>query len=436
MSPASETAHGVSSKPMHDFFSVEALERQFQRYCTGHHDVFAGAPKVPLGYDGIRLDLFERDKDKHLRAMSRKLLQGRYTFARWLIASIPKGNGDTRDIAVAGVRDAIVQRAIYEAVYDRIDARLGPNAYGFRRRTNAHKAVHAIRNHFNEGRTSVFDADIQKFFDTVDHDLLMTKVRALGLDDLLVTLIWRFLRTGRTRRDGDLVSTNTKGLPQGGVLSGLLANLFLAEFDETVSRCFAGLVRYADDFVVCCSSEAECREAHELCASELSKLKLQLHPKKTLPLVRAEDGLDFLGFTITQDAIRIRAGNIDRFKARVEGVIEEWRNRGYDSGAQALRALVWALSFKVRGPGQEHVQEMLDRRLLDHPYRRNWPAFFRIATDETQFSELDRWLRRRISAVMWDRYRARVTLSQMQENGLPSLVNTVWKARRRVDVAV
>lgn len=421
-------------------FTVRSLEKTYADFKRSRHDVFSEAPRVLKGSDGITLAQFERDSSKHLRAISRKVIQGRYTFAPWRVAGIPKEGGDVRMISIAGIRDALVQRALYNVIYEPVDKELGPYCYGFRREMNAHRAVKEIRSLFARKKTFVFDADIEKFFDRVRHSTLMSKLAPLGLDDRATKLVWRFLRTGhieRVQEDGSTSEVRTHvsdiGLPQGGVLSGLLANLYLAEFDRAISAKVPGLVRYADDFVVCCVSADQCALARAVAAQELGKVHLALHPKKTKDLVLAEDGVDFVGFTITPTSTRIRQSNVDRFKSRINTTIDEWVSEDDParSNEDALRDLVWRLSFKIRGPDQRHIEAMIDIGLLDHPYRRNWPAFFRIVDDEEQFRDLDRWVRTRISEVMAHRRQCRVTLKDMRRLGLPSLVNACWKSRRR-----
>lgn len=417
------------------YFTVAALEEGYRRYCDNHFDIYAGRPRVPRGHDGISLELFEPEKEKHFRAISRKVLQGRYTFAPWRLVPIPKSGGETREIAIAGIRDALVQRGLYEALYARVEAQLGRESHGFRKGLSAHTAVAAIREHFKNGRTFVFDADVRKFFDSVDHALLLSKVEALGLDPVAENLVWRFLRTGHRTPDGVVLPTKTVGVPQGGVVSGLLANLFLSEFDRAVSSTFKGLVRYADDFVICCDSPAECDSARELSEQRLASLKLQLHPTKTRAMVNAADGVNFLGFLIKPGSTRISQSNVDRFKGRIRNEVTEWHAEAFNTHVHGLSVLVRRLSLRIRGPGQEHIKVMLDRNLLDHPHRRNWPAFFRIADDIQQFRGLDRWIHRQISHAMWAKFQKRIRVRNWQRNamsaGLPSLVNAVWKSRRR-----
>src|SRR5262249_4956094 len=157
----------------------------------------------------------------------------------------------------------------YEYLYPLVDAKLSPSVFGYRKGMNAHDAVRLIRKHFAEARAFVFDADLRKFFDTVNHDVLLAMVRRLNLDRRAHDLIRRFLKTGRVpqaqveehkkrkeKQTKYIPEPRTIGVPQGGVLSGLLSNLYLSQFDGSIRKRYQGFVRYADDFLVCCQSEA------------------------------------------------------------------------------------------------------------------------------------------------------------------------------------
>lgn len=428
-----------------DHFSLEALDASFERLLDGHFDVIAERPRISTGSDRIELDLFQRDKQKHLSAAGRKVLSGRYTFSPFLERQIPKdGSKEMRTISIASIRDSIVQRAIYDYLYPFVDTLLADGVvFGYRKRVSAHDAIGVIRRHFADGLTYVFEADLEKFFDTVDHDILLGKVADLGIDDRVQTLIRRFLKTGKIpseqvqehreakgKQRKFSPESRVKGVPQGGVLSGLLSNLYLADFDAQMLSRHDGLVRYADDFLVCCREEAECHDAHRLADSLLTPLKVNLHPspKKTKPCVRAESGVEFLGFRISPDRVRVRGRNITKFKDRIRKVIEKQKLR--PSPGATLKRLCWRLSFKIRGPDEEQLRKLAERGRTVSVARRSWIGFFRIVDDIEQIKNLDRWIRKEVAVFMWKKHRVRVTASQMRRLGLPSLVNSLWKARK------
>lgn len=429
--------------PFEDFFSVEHLDGVVESILDGHFDVIRERPRVSTGADRIDLDLFLRDRDKHIAAISRKVLEGRFTFNPFMEREIPKADSrDMRTISISSIRDGIVQRALYHYAYESVDDRLSPAVFGYRRGKSAHDAVRQIRSNFNDGLTSVFDADLKRFFDTVNHDVLLDQVCTLGLDERAETLVRRFLKTGRVPSDQVEEHRTAKGkkrkfspesrllgVPQGGVLSGLLSNLYLADFDATVQTHHTGYIRYADDFLICCRSEEDCEAARELVEQTLLPLRVTLNPDKTRTCVSGERGVDFLGFRISTERVRVRRGNVKKFKDRIREVIENQEVK--PTPEKTLRSLAWRLSFKIRGPNEAQLEKLEEHGQQVALGRRSWIGFFRIVDDLDQIRRLDRWIREQVSRFMWDKHACRVKLTDMQEYGMPSLVNTLFKARRR-----
>ena len=430
------------------FFEPAALKENFDRLLEGHYDVIKKKHRVSIGADKIDLSLFRRDQDKHLRAVQRKVMQGRYTFSAFLEHEIPKVDSkDMRTISIASIRDTIVQRALYNYLYDQVDARLDDSIYGYRRGRSAHDAVKKIRWHFREKRVFVFDADLSKFFDEIDHETMMEKVNRLdGIAPVASKLIFRFLKTRKiSPTEGKRVKEakgkllkykperRTAGVPQGGVLSGLLSNLYLAEFDQEVVSEFSGYVRYADDFVICCESKAECASLREYVKVHLPKGS-RLNESKTTDCVLADRGVDFLGFRITSSKLRVRGRNIGKFKQRIDGVIAKQTEIKFSKWEKALGYLVRNIKLKIEGPREEDLQEYANAGFTVAKYRRSWIGFFRIVDDDEQIRQIDRWLRTRVKLYMWKRFRVKLSFTQLQEAGLPTLLNTKYKARKSLPI--
>ena len=422
-------------------FSVENLDATVEEIIDNHFDVVAERCRISTGADRIELAHFLRDREKHVTAISRKVLSGRFTFNPFLEREIPKPESkDTRTISIASIRDSVVQRTLYHHVYELIEARLSESVFGYRNGRSAHDAVRLIKRYLKDGRVFVFDADLRKFFDTLDHDVLLSQVGTLGLEERATTLIRRFLKTGRIPSK-QVIEHRTAtgkqrkyspeprivGVPQGGVLSGLLSNLYLSEFDAKSRQQHEGYVRYADDFLVCCSSEDECLQVRALAEKTLSQLKVGLHPDKTKTCVSGELGVNFLGFRISTRGVRVRGRNVAKFKSRIKGVLASQELR--DSPEQTLQSLVLRLSYKIRGPNKEQIRKLAERGKRVSLGRRSWIGYFRIVDDIDQIRRLDRWLRGQVSRFMAENYRQRTTLCVMQSYGLPSLVNCLWKAR-------
>ena len=424
-----------------EHLEVKSLRQDFEELKKSHLDVLLDCPRIATGADRIDLFSFERQIDKHLRAINRKVLQKRYTFSPFLERKIPKdGSSELRIISLSTIRDTLVQRALYKSLQSQINDRLIDNVYAYRPGYNAHQAVLQAYNYRRLKLDYVFDADLSKFFDSVDHDLLLFQLEALNLPCTVTTLLRRFLKAGRISSDQTEehktrkgqqrkyeVKQRVLGLPQGGVLSGMLANLYLAGFDRMVSEYHAGYIRYADDFIVCCRSKNECAEVTELVTEKLEKLKLSLNRAKTNECILPSKGVEFLGFKITSESIRVRSANIHKFKDRISQVISSQKRRRHRR--DTLQALCDRLAFKIRGPTQDQMGRLVTHGLAQHPYRRNWIGFFRIINDENQVRLLDNWIRRRVSAYMWKAHRKSIKFEQMKACGLPTLLNYLYRAR-------
>jgi group II intron reverse transcriptase/maturase len=210
---------------------------------------------------------------------------------------IPKDGGKTRSLGIPTVRDRVVQAAaklvlepIFEADFE------GTPSFGFRPGLGPHEALAAVSQNAQQGYRWVVDADIEQFFDTLDHQQLMAALRRRISDGELLRLLYRWLKAGYLV-DGEYHDTD-QGSPQGGVLSPLLANVYLLAFDraQQSQKSFLGrLTRYADDFVIQCGTAEHAVRALEWARGELARLGLRLHPEKTR-VVTDREGFDFLGF--------------------------------------------------------------------------------------------------------------------------------------------
>jgi group II intron reverse transcriptase/maturase len=432
--PAPPHADAVSSS-FEDFFSIEALQRDYARLLRSKFDFVAHDSYLPAGADRLDRQRFERQLDQHLRAIHRKVLQNRWTFSPFLEKAIPKIGGGERIISLATIRDTLVQRALYEYLYPLIDPRLDASCIAYRRGRGAHNAVRMIRAALDTGLVHVLDADIIGFFDNVAHDILLEKLESLPIDPRAFRLIATYARTPRVKaEDRDLAdqarppsaylrTARSRGLPQGGVLSGILANLFLVPLDREMQQGANVHVRYADDFVVCCPTVSEAQSARDRAEAILKAIDLELHPDKTR-LIDANDGIEFVGFSLRPGRTSVRGTNIGKFKSRIRSVIDTHTARY--AAAEDLRLLVRRLKYKIVGP----AEELLEHHLAKHPFRRSWIGYYRVIDDDRQIKKLDNWILRQVSLYAWNSHHRKFTAQDIRAAGLPSLFGTMWKARK------
>ena len=262
-----------------------------------------GAP----GIDGVAFEAIEKAEggaEKYLESISEELKGKTYKPMPVRRVYIPKSDGGKRPLGIPAIKDRIVQMAAKLVIEPIFEADFQENSYGFRPKRNAHQAIEDITLHLNKGYTQVIDADISKYFDTIPHDKLLKLVTKRIVDKHILKLIkmWLNAPVVEEREDGKKeYRGNDKGTPQGGVISPLLANIYLNVLDtlwkvkEIEEKMRARLVRYADDFVVLCKGNTE--RILEGIKRTTNHLGLSLNEKKTR-VVEAREGFNFLGFNI------------------------------------------------------------------------------------------------------------------------------------------
>ena len=405
------------------WYDVRTLEAIYRRLVASKRDIFTDEERpIPVGWDGRSRQTFEKQLDQHLRAASRQIASGRYQFRPFAYVEIEKPDGDTRKIAMASIRDRIVQQAVYDEFYECVEPALLPCAHAYRVGRSPHSAISAVRSALRDGREYLLKSDFVKFFDRLDHDLLMERVSSLVEDPLLVHLIWRYIRTPEMPKSGPrhpIIGSRQQGVPQGGVLSGLLSNLYVTSFDKELMGHGYYLVRYADDFVILCKSEKERSFAKVQATKAADQIKLELHPDKT-DEVEAQDGIDFVGFRVTANHVSVRDWNVKNFKQRILDTIQDEKYIPNSKlHRRPIKRLINHLNSKIYGGVPK-----------DGGPRRSWLAFFRIVDDIDQLTRLNRWLWQEFSNWHFEHYGTRLSHKQVRELGLRSLVTEYWRVRR------
>ena len=275
------------------------------------------ANKGSPGADGMTIGELPDYLRKHWPAIRERLFEGTYSPQPVKRVEIPKPGGGVRKLGVPTVLDRLVQQAVLQVLQSRWDPTFSEHSYGFRPRRSAHQAVAQAQQFIAEGYNWVVDIDLEKFFDRVNHDLLMDRVAKRVSDRRLLKLIRAFLNAG-VLEDG-LVKSVDEGTPQGGPLSPLLSNLLLDEFDQELARRGLRFCRYADD----CNIYVRSRRAGErvmasACRFLTTRLRLKVNESKSA--VARPDERKFLGFTLstgTEPQRQISQKALDRFTSRI-----------------------------------------------------------------------------------------------------------------------
>ncbi len=252
------------------------------------------------GVDGVTIGEFENDQPKNLAMLQNELLQKTYSPFPLLKILVDKGNGESRALCIPTIKDRVVQTAVLHLIEPILEKEFEECSFAFRKGRSVKQAVYKIKSYYDDGYRWVVDADIDAFFDSVDHNLLMAKVGKYIKEKDPVSLIETWIQSEVW--DGKSLQRMDKGIPQGSPLSPILANLFLDELDEEMLKKGQKYIRFADDFLVLCKSSDKAKTALELTEESLRKLCLKLDEKD---IVSFDQGFKYLGVTFMRSLIMV-----------------------------------------------------------------------------------------------------------------------------------
>ena len=352
-----------------------------------------GAP----GCDGQTIEQFASHDEANLQALHEQLKAKTYHPRPVKRVEIPKPGGGTRPLGIPTVRDRIVQQAVLQILQPIFEAKFSDYSHGFRPKRGCATALSIVDRAVKFGYEWIVDADIEKFFDTVDHEVLLDALHEEVTDGSVLGLIRMFLESGVLLDGGELEPTEL-GTPQGGPLSPLLANIYLHPLDVAMKENGCGLVRYADDFVIFTKTRQRAEEALELATIVLGGLKLRLHPEKT-HIAAIDEGFDFLGFRYFRDGRGmlqkvVRRKSVQRFR---EAVRSRTKRHAGQKRPKPQRCTVRRLRKNQR------VQEMVAAL---NRYLRGWHWYFKgVATSwRDYFANFDKFVRRRLRSAISGRF--------------------------------
>ncbi len=343
------------------------------------------------GIDGMTVEALPAWLQEHWAGVREQLLAGTYRPQPVKRQLIPKAGGGERELGIPTVVDRLIQQALLQVLQPIFDPTFSDHSYGFRPGRRAHDAVRHAQGYVQEGRRWVVDVDLEKFFDRVNHDILMGRLAKRIEDRRVLRLVRRYLEAGVMIQG--VVMERHEGTPQGGPLSPLLANVLLDEVDKELEKRGHAFVRYADDGNVYVRSKRAGERVMALLRRLYGDLKLRINESKSA-VARVWDR-KFLGFSLW-----VGAGKTIRVRVA-------------EKALNAMKQRVRSMTRRLGGRSLEQVIGTL------RPYLLGWKAYFRLAETPQVFRELDEWIRHRLRAIQLKQWkRGRTTHRELVSRGL------------------
>jgi RNA-directed DNA polymerase len=370
------------TKVMEVVLDAENLKRAYKKVVEND-----GAP----GVDGVTADNLKTYLAANWNQVRKELLSGTYQPKPVKRVEIPKPGGGTRKLGIPTVLDRFIQQAIQQVLQSEWDSTFSEHSYGFRPGRSARQAVEQARNYIRGGYRYVVDLDLEKFFDQVNHDILMDRVAKRVADKRVLKILRAYLNAGIL--ENGLVQPTEEGVPQGGPLSPLLSNLMLDELDRELERRKLHYVRYADDCNIYVASERAGQRVMESITNFLSKrLRLRVNQEKSA--VGKPSKRKFLGFSFILGAepkIRLANQSKERFKRKIRELTRPTKGRSLEQVIRSVRK-----------------------------YLIGWHGYFRLCQTPSIFTALDQWIRRRLRCYLWRHWkRGKTRYKELTKRGVP-----------------
>ena len=356
------------------------------------------------GIDGMSVDELPDYLRENWPRIREQLLANTYRPAPVRRVAIPKPGGGERELGIPTVLDRLIQQALLQVLQPQFDPTFSEHSHGFRPGRSAHGAVREAQRYVQQGKHWVVDVDLSKFFDRVNHDILMGKLARRIVDKRVLGLVRRYLNAGVLVNG--VVMTRHEGTPQGGPLSPLLANVLLDEVDKELERRGHAFVRYADDCNVYVQSKRAGERVMGSLRAHYARLRLRINEEKSA-VARAHER-KFLGFTFL-----VRAGRV--------------RCKLSKSTLKTMKDRVRRMTGRVAGRSLAQVCANLSL------YLRGWKNYFQLVETPSVFAELDKWIRHRLRALQLKHWRhGAVVYRELRKRGVPrSPANAAAANRRR-----
>lgn len=329
------------------------------------------------GVDGMEVAQLRQYLRERWSVIREQILKGEYQPRPVRRVDIPKPGGGTRMLGIPTVLDRLIQQAMHQVLTPLWEPEFSAHSYGFRPGRSAQQAVKAAQGHVNRGKRWVVDMDLEKFFDRINHDVLMARVERKVSEEPMLKLIRRFLQSGIMQHG--LMEPRTEGTPQGGPLSPLLSNILLDDLDKELERRAHAFCRYADD----CNIYVGSQRAGQRVMASISRflketLRLTVNPNKSA--VDRPWKRKFLGFSLSLERmsrVGVAPQSVERFKDKLRTKFREGRGRN------------------------------LNRFLTEdlQPLLRGWANYFSVAETRRVFEDLDQWVRRKLRCMEWRKWK-------------------------------